>query len=111
MIPLRIQRWWSLKSFIDRGVDHFAGSTRDERHFHFLQCYWSHRLTGCSHKSSLMLARMELRMLVSRFRVLQETRRAYQALKQVLDASRGLDRIDRVIGEIEAKHNAYGDSR
>lgn len=99
MTFLRIQRWWSLRPFIARGVDHFCGSTRDERHFEFRQCYWSHRLAGCGHKGSLMLARMELRMLVERRRIRREVCKAVEGVRRILDE----DPISQVMDEIEAR--------
>ena len=86
MIWLRFMRWWSLKPFIDKGVDHFRGTTRDERHFEFLHAYWSHRLAGCGHGGSLMLARMELRLL----RVRDEAR---EARRRTTEESRKLAEV------------------
>lgn len=90
MIWLRFLRWWSLKPF--KSVHHFRGSTRDERHFEFLQCYWSHRLAGCGHKASLMLARMELRILRIRTEDRRKMAETLAECKKVLDSFKPIER-------------------
>lgn len=100
MIWIRVLRWFSLKPFLDKGIDHFCGSTREERHFEFRQYYWNHRLAGCDHRTSLMLARMELRIL----RMRTERHRLNElSMAHFKRSMRGLDTISRIMSEVEAK--------